>query len=381
MNQILNQIFPYLLVSSLLFFMGCASKPIDLQSQNPKLFKELIRTYHIPSELKQGEVEPMEFNLKEPRTIAGKISNFPIDTCTWFFDRKLKTKGSEDSSAFPSKKINLNCNDRFYILDLNERPDLVSKISYEGNYKDVVPKLKKGIILEAGCSIASVTKDGLEESSLDKKNATVECYPYPHDINQYVKEQNREIIVGHFLYVDKPESLKDILDSSADNKDNDRIFQAITIEFASEEKRKYQSLSSLIGKDFEFSNCEFIDFREIPAPNSKGQELKTKIEELMNTDLQVISNKEKLKDAIDEYMNCGSRCISKEKDTYAVFEVRNNLDNKIVILILRLKSKAELGNFKRFQNFKVSGILSQIDFSDKGVIEKINLDMIPKKDK
>jgi hypothetical protein len=366
-------IFSFFLVFEI-SFMGCASKPVDMEKQNPKLFKELIRTYHIPSEAKLGELTSLEFMPKEPRNIVGDLEGFALEKCTWFLDRKAKSKNPKDMESFNVKKINLNCKDRFYILDFSQRPDLVSRVTYQGIYRHVFSKLKKAIILEASCSISSVTKEGVEESTLEKKNASVECYPYPHDINQYIKEQKREVVVGHFLYVDKPEDLAQLMESSGGGEDNGKIFEVFAKEFSTEEKRRYQSMTLLIGRDFEFSNAEFIDFREIPAPNSFGQGLKEKIEQWMNTDLSKEANKENLKSAIDDFLQCGNRCLSREKETYAVFEVFNDLANNKVLLILKLKSKSDLGNFKRFQLYKVSGFLSQLDFSETGVLEKINLE-------
>jgi len=360
----------FLYTLSIIFLLYKCSSPINLKTSNSNFFTpSLIRTYYLPSEIKRGEVEELKFSLKEPRKVEGKINNFSLENCIWFLDFK-----KEESEVSNSKKINLQCNDRFYILDLNAKPDLISKISYDGIYKEIFSKLKKAIILEAVCNLPN------KEETSSKKNNFIECYPYPHDISKYINEQKREVIVSSFLYVDKPEDLKTILKQNEEFRENDRIFEALTIEFASQQKRKDQSQSSLIGKDFEFQNCEFIDFQEFPALNSKGQELKKKIDELIHANLQIPENAEKLKSTIEEYINCGSLCSSKEKNVYAVFEVKNNLDNKTVLLFLKLSSQKELSNYKRFQTYKIVGILNHIDFSKQGLIEKIHLDMIPTKE-
>lgn len=365
------------LIFSLFFvfqFSGCVTKIVDLKTENPKLYKELIRTYNVPSEERYGELETLEFTENTNKTIKGKISNFNLEQCTWFFDRKPKLKDLEEDS--PPKKINLNCNERFYIIDFSNKKDLISKLNYNGVYKEIYDQFKKGIILEASCSFSSISTKTNEEIDPDLKNVYVECYPYPHDVNEYLKNQNREVIAAYFFYLDKPESLKQLIEESKDFAENERIFEILSKEFSTLEKQKNQSASSLIGRDFEFSNCEYIDLKEISIPNSKGVELKKKINALLNSNLQSSDKKEELKDAIEEYINCGNRCYSKEKEFLAFFEIWNNIQKSKVLLTLKFKNKSEIGNFRRFQKYKVTGILHQIDFSETGKIEKIHLETV-----
>lgn len=355
------------------YFLRCATKSIDIKTTNPKLYKQLIRSYQVPSEERFGELEVLEFIDDKNNTIKGKISNFEIDKCNWFLDRKPKTRDLSEEEFF-QKKINLNCNERFYIIDFSNREDLISRVTYNGIYKEIYRQFKKGIILEASCSFSSISSKTNLELEPNSKNFYVECYPYPHDVNEYLKNQNREVIASYFFYLDKPELLKEFIEQSQDFSENERIFEILSKEFSTLEKQKNQTNSSLIGRDFEFSNCEYIDAKEIPIPNSRGVELKQKIDSLLNSDLKSPEQKERLKDAIEEYINCGNRCSSKEKETIAFFEVWNNISKTKVLLTLKLQNKVELGSFKRFQKYKVIGILRHIDFSEKGTIEKINLE-------
>ncbi|MCX7999000.1 MAG: hypothetical protein N3A69_08640 [Leptospiraceae bacterium] len=366
--------FSFVLVLVTILFLRCATKSVDLQSENPKLFKELIRAYNIPSEEKLGEIEILEFLNDKEKSIKGRLSNFAIDKCYWFLDRKPKSK--DLGEEFSKRKINLNCNERFYILDLENRTDLISQIEYKGTYKDIFHKLKKAVILEANCSIENLTKKTNEESELTSKTTTVECFAYPHDVNEYLKTQKREVIAGFFLYVESKDILAELIEQSKDFAENEAIFKAIENEFSSPEKRKNQSTSSLIGRDFEFSNCEYIDSKEIPVPNSRGAELKARIDTLLNSDLNSPSKKEELKEAIEEYMNCGNRCVSREKESLAFFEVWNPISKKKVLLTVKIKDRAVKRAFKRFQVYKVTGILKEIDFSEKGIVEKINLESV-----
>ncbi|MCX7999928.1 MAG: hypothetical protein N3A69_13410 [Leptospiraceae bacterium] len=357
-----------------LFFLRCATKTVDLQSENPKLFKELIRAYNIPNEEKMGEIEILEFLNDKERSIRGKATSFPLDKCNWFLDRKPKSKDLGEELS--KRKVNLNCNERFYIIDFDNRADLISQIEYKGTYKDIFHKLKKAVILEANCSIENLVKKPSDDAELFTKTTSIECFAYPHDVNEYLKTQKREVLAGFFLYVDSKDALAELLEQSKDFAENEAIFKVLENEFSLPEKRKNQSSSSLIGRDFEFSNCEYIDLKEVPVPNSRGFELKAKIDSLLNSDLNSAAKKEELKEAIEEYMNCGNRCVSREKESIAFFEVWNPISKKKVLLTVKLKDKSGTRNFKRFQVYKVMGILKEIDFSEKGIIEKINLEAV-----
>lgn len=302
----------------------------------------------------------------------GKISGMDIQNCTWFLDRKPKNKIEEETSL--PKRINLNCSDKFYIINF-DTSTTPQKFDYKGKYAALYHKLKKGIVLEANCSITNLSKTGLEESSLEEKNSSVECFPYPHDIDKYTKERQREIVQGFFLYADNLEDLKMILASAEDEELNSKMIDTLEKEFNNEEKRKNQkSASSLIGRDFQFSYCEYIDFREIPIPNNRGLELQKKIDSLLETDLKSPANKEKLKESIDELFNCKEKCSSKEKEIIGFFELRNRKDNRTIIIQKKFKNKADLLTFKRFQFYPVEGKLTYIDFSQTGTVERIFLE-------
>ncbi len=354
-----------------LHFLRCATLFINSKNANSKLYQELARSYYIPSEEKFKEYEILEFINDTNKTIKGKIKNFNIEQCTWFIDKKPETSKKDLSQ----NKINLNCNEIFYIIDFSNKVDLVSKIKYNGVYKEIYEQFQKAIILEASCSFSSELKKENEELELNSKNVYVECYPYPHDINEYLKNQNREVLAGYFFYLDKPDSLAELIEQFEASSENKKIFEILTKEFSTPEKQKNQTNSSLIGRDFEFSSCEYIDTKAVSVPNSRGIELKRKIDSLLNSDLKSQEKKEELKNAIEEYTNCGTRCFSKEKEKLGFFEVWDDFTKTKVLLILKLKNQSEI-QFKRYQKYIITGILKEIDFSEKGTIEKLIIEEI-----
>lgn len=367
----LNYLF--FLLGLLIFFvwLNCSSAPVDLSKKNPKLFKELIKDYYVADEENFGEAIVLKFQLDEKKSIIGKIDGIDIQNCTWFLDRKFKQKEEEDVASL--KKINLNCAEKFFIVRL-DASITQEKLNYKGKYTNQFNRLKKGLVLEGNCSITSVAKTGIEESSLEEKKSEVECFPYPHDLDRYTKERNREIIHGHFLYLDSLENLKAVFASSEDEEMNAKILESIEKEFNDEYKRKNQkTASSIIGRDFQLNLCEYIDFREIPIPNSRGIELQKKIDTLLESDLKNPANKEKLKEAIDDLFNCKEKCSSKEKEIIGLFEIKGK-NNRAIILQKKFQNKNDILKFQRFQFYSVEGKLSYIDFSPKGEIEKLLLE-------
>ena len=60
------------------------------------------------SEEEPGKVEILKFVENETQSIVGKIGKFPIESCTWFFDRKVKDKtGADDTFSFKSYQSKL----------------------------------------------------------------------------------------------------------------------------------------------------------------------------------------------------------------------------------------------------------------------------------
>ena len=111
----------------------------------------------------------------------------------------------------------------------------------------------------------------------------------------------------------------------------------------------------------------------MPIENAKGKELKAKVDKFVESDLTDPANKESLKDAIEEYRNCGNRCVSREKEIQILFEIKNEEAKRKILIIKKLNSKAELSKYKRFKFYSVDGSLRSIDFSVKGEIEKVYL--------
>ena len=350
-------------------FLHCATTPIDIKKEDPKLFKELVRDYLVVSEENPGKVELLRFIENDAQAIVGRIPNFPIDSCTWFFDRKVKNKNAKEDTWNVSKSINLNCGGQYYIVEFDQKNLQASKIKYQGVYKNIFKQLNKAIILEASCSTAS--SSGLKEE--DERNTSIECYPYPFDLERYTKNQRREVIAGYFLYTDTQDSLDRLMTSSIEEKENDKILQTLKKDFVDEESANDKKLNPSIGKNFAFKNCEYIDFREMPIENLRGKELKEKIDKFVESDLNDPANKEGLKDAIEEYRSCGKKCVSKEKEIQILFEIKNIEAKRKILLIKKIDSKSELSKYKRFNFYSVDGSLKGIDFSVKGDIEKIYL--------
>ena len=347
---------------------NCAAKPVDIKKQNPKLYKELIRDYSVVSEEQPGKVEMLKFIENETQSIVGKVNNFPIESCTWFFDRKVKDKTGADDTFFLTKAINLNCGGQYYIIEFDKKNLQPNKLKYKGVYKNIFNQLYKAVILEASCSIYSTTN-----KEDDDKTSAIECYPYPYDLDRYTKVQKREVIVGYFLYTESQEVLNSLMSASTEEKENYKVLQTLKQDFVSEEAANNQTLNPSIGKNFSFKNCEYIDFREMPTENAKGRELKAKVDKFVESDLTDPANKESLRDAIEEYRNCGSRCVSREKEIQILFEIKNEEAKRKALIIKKLNSKAELSRYKRFSFYPVEGSLRSIDFSAKGDIEKIYL--------
>lgn len=365
----LNKIhFLVLVTICIIHFWNCAAKPVDIKKQNPKLYKELIRDYSVVSEEEPGKVEILKFVENETQSIVGKIGKFPIESCTWFFDRKVKDKTGADDTFFLTKAINLNCGGQYYIIEFDKKNIQPNKLKYQGAYKNIFNQLYKAIIVEASCSIISASNK--EE---DDKNSTIECYPYPYDLERYTKAQKREVIAGYFLYTESKEVLESLLAASAEEKDNYKVLQTLKKDFVNEENANNQKMNPSIGKNFTFKNCEYIDFREMPIENAKGRELKAKVDKFVESDLTDPANKESLRDAIEEYRNCGSRCMSREKEIQILFEIKNEEAKRKTLIIKKLNSKAELSKYKRFSFYPVEGSLRSLDFSVKGEIEKIYL--------
>lgn len=359
-----------LLAISLPFFLYCASaKPVDIKKQNPKLYKELIRDYSVASEENPGKIELLKFVENETQSITGKIQDFPIESCSWFFDRKVKDKNNPDDTMFLQKAINLNCGGQYYIIEFDKQNIQASKLKYQGVYKNIFDQLRKAIIVEASCSIYSTTN-----KEDDEKNSAIECYPYPYDLERYTKNQKREVVAGYFLYTENQEVLDTLLSSSNEEKDNAKILSTLKQDFVSEEDANNKKTNPSIGKNFAFKNCEYIDFREAQTLNKKGKELKMKIDKFVESDLTDPANKESLKDAIEEYRTCGNRCYSKDKEIQILFEIRNVEAKRKTLIIRKLSSRAELAKYKRFSFYSVEGSLKSIDFSVKGDVEKIYLD-------
>lgn len=349
------------------FLISCASAPVDIKKENPKLFGEMIRDYFVASEEFPGKVNSLKFIEDEKQTIVGKIDNFPIENCNWFFDRKINKDKSEEQIPV-TKTINLNCGGQYYVIDFDRKILHPNKLRYNGAYKKIFHQLKKGVILEASCSINSIN-----EKENDEKNTTIECYPYPYDLERYTKTQKREVVAGYFLYTDKQESLETLMEASKEEQDNYLTFETFKKNFNDEKSANQKEFNPSIGQNFSFKNCEFIDFRELPVLNEKGRELKDKIDKLLNSDLSDPVNKESLKDAFEEYKNCGTLCVSKEKEIQVLFEIRNVEAKRKILLIKKVDSKSDISQYKRFNFYPVDGNLKAIDFSVKGEIEKIYL--------
>lgn len=349
-------------------FLNCATTPLDIKKEDPKLFKELVRDYLVASEESPGKVELLRFIENDAQAIVGRVPNFPIDSCTWFFDRKVKSKNSQEDRWNVSKTINLNCGGQFYIVEFDQKNLQASKLKYQGVYKNIFQQLNKAVILEASCStISNSTKED------DDRNTSIECYPYPFDLERYTKNQKREVIAGYFLYTDTQETLEKLMLSSSEEKENGKILQSLKKDFVDEETANDKKLNPSIGKNFAFKNCEYIDFREMPIENLRGKELKEKIDKFVESDLNDPANKEGLKDAIEEYRSCGKKCVSKEKEIQILFEIKNIEAKRKILLIKKIDSKSELSKYKRFNFYPVEGSLKGIDFSVKGDIEKIYL--------
>ncbi len=348
--------------------LHCAAKPVDIKKQNPKLYKELIRDYSIVSEERPGKVDTLKFIENETQSIVGKVDKFPIESCTWFFDRKVKDKTGADDTFFLTKAINLNCGGQYYIIEFDKKNVQANKLKYQGVYKNIFNQLYKAVIVEASCSIYSTTN-----KEDDDKTSAIECYPYPYDLDRYTKVQKREVIAGYFLYTESQEVLDSLMSASTEEKENYKILQELKKDFVSEETANNQNMNPSIGKNFNFKNCEYIDFREMPIENAKGKELKAKVDKFVESDLTDPANKESLKDAIEEYRNCGNRCVSREKEIQILFEIKNEEAKRKILIIKKLNSKAELSKYKRFKFYAVDGNLRSIDFSIKGEIEKVYL--------
>lgn len=354
------------------FILYCTTaKPVDIKKQNPKLYRELIRDYSVVSEENPGKIETLKFIENETQSIVGKINNFPIESCTWFFDRKVKDKNNLDDTMFLQKAINLNCGGQYYIIELDKQNIQANKLKYQGVYKGIFDQLRKAIIVEASCSIYSTTNK--EE---DDKNTAIECYPYPYDLERYTKNQKREVVAGYFLYTENQESLESLMMASKEEKDNTKVLQELKKDFVSETDANNQKTNPSIGKNFTFKNCEYIDFREAQTLNKKGKDLKAKIDKFVESDLTDPTNKESLRDAIEEYRTCGNRCYSKDKEIQILFEIKNEEAKRKTLIIKKLSSRSELSKYKRFNFYPVEGSLKSIDFSVKGDIEKIYLDPI-----
>lgn len=365
-----NTITTLFFIAFIGFLASCASAPVDIKKENPKLFEEMIRDYFVASEENPGKVNSLKFIEDEKQTIVGKVDNFPIENCNWFFDRKISKDNSEEQVPL-ARTINLNCGGQYYIIDFDRKILHPSKLRYNGAYKKIFHQLKKGIILEASCSINSIN-----ENENDEKNTTIECYPYPFDLERYTKTQKREVVAGYFLYIDKQESLEALMGASKEEQDNYLAFETLKKNFSDEKSANKKEYNPSIGQNFSFKNCEFIDFRELPILNAKGKELKDKIDKLLDADLNDATNKEGLKDAIEEYKNCGTLCVSKEKEIQVLFEIRNAEAKRKILLIKKIDSKSELAQYKRFNFYPVDGNLKAIDFSVKGEIEKIYLNPV-----
>ncbi len=365
----LNKIhFLVIAITCTMLILNCAAKPVDIKKQNPKLYKELIREYSVVSEEQPGKIEILKFVENETQSIVGKINKFPIESCTWFFDRKVKDKTGADDTFFLTKAINLNCGGQYYIIEFDKKNLQPKRLKYQGIYKNIFNQLYKAVIVEASCSIYSTTNK--EE---DDKNSAIECYPYPYDLERYTKAQKREVIAGYFLYTESKEVLDALMAASIEEKDNYKVLQALKKDFVNEETANNQKMNPSIGKNFNFKNCEYIDFREMPIENAKGRELKAKVDKFVESDLTDPANKEGLRDSIEEYRNCGSRCVSREKEIQILFEIKNEEAKRKILIIKKLNSKAELSKYKRFSFYPVEGSLRSIDFSVKGEIEKIYL--------
>ncbi|MCB1179703.1 MAG: hypothetical protein KDK36_19150 [Leptospiraceae bacterium] len=361
---------PILIILFTIFY-SCTSGPLDLLKRNPKVFKELIKDYHTASEDKFGEEVLLKFNNDQNKSIEGKISGIDTASCSWFLDRKRKDSKEDIASL---KKINLYCGGNYFTIVFNNMitPE---KINYNGIYGGQFSRFKKGIVLEATCSFTTINKEGVEEASPDDKDSNVECFPYPHDIDKYTKDREREVARGYFLYSDTSEELQKIFDSAKEQEQNDALIEFIMKEFNNDFKRKNQkSSSSIIGRDVQFSSGEFIDFKEVPITNSRGKELQKKVETLLETDLSKKENKDNLKEAIEDLVNCNEKCSSKEKENIGYFEIKSKVANRNIIIIKKFKSTADLLNYKRFDFYTIDGKLSYIDFSEKGEIERIVLD-------
>ena len=349
------------------FLINCATAPETIRKQNPKLFEEIIKEYFVVSEENFGKVNTLKFVEDEKQSILGKVDNFPIENCTWFFDRKI-SKNNPDELQPISKTVNLNCGGQYYILDFDRNNLQANKLKYKGAYKKIFHQLKKAIILEASCSI-----DSVDEKGNDDKYATVECYPYPHDLERYTKTQKREVIAGYFLYTDKSLELDELILASKEEQDNYKIFDTLKKNFRDEKSANNKETNPAIGQNFSFKNCEFIDFREVSVENAKGKEINEKIAKYLDSDLNNPANKEGLRDAVEEYKSCGKLCVSNEKEFQIIFEARNSDAKRKILLIKKIDTKSELSQYKRFHFYPVEGFLQSIDFSIKGEIEKIYL--------
>ena len=126
---------------------NCAAKPVDIKKQNPKLYKELIRDYSVVSEEQPGKVEMLKFIENETQSIVGKVNNFPIESCTWFFDNKVKDKTGADDTFFLTKAINLNCGGQYYIIEFDKKNLQPNKLKYKGVYKNIFNQLAERFML------------------------------------------------------------------------------------------------------------------------------------------------------------------------------------------------------------------------------------------